>query len=292
MPNIEFPQDIIDFAGYDDSTRLSKQEIQGERLWNLIFKRDNNFGGFLVGLFGIMGSGKTSLMLQAADRIKKEYPDEIIFWREPLGNPLQIPKIGNKYQILCERRYPVKVMRMHPHGLSPSDDINIRMFTGFRELFKLVDPGLINLVYFNRPWYWIKLIDQLKTWGSWQTLFFDEMEDILPGRCRGKQWEMNELFCNSIKEIRKARISTIYNTQNQMDIDYRLRSKTMLYFYLYGARYDDYSPVWKNAIQGLEIGQGWIDYGHSIFGLINFKPVYPKEETYIILPTDRRKKSG
>jgi len=115
---------------------------------------------------------------------------------------------------------------------------------------------------------------------------------VVPGRCEGKQWRMNEQFANSIKEIRKARISCFYNCQNQLDLDYRVKAKTMLHFYLYGARRDEHSPVFKQAVQSLEIGQGWIDYGHSLFGLINFKPVYPKEPTYVILPTGRNKRGS
>lgn len=289
MNDISFNQDKIEFVGYGESGSLAKQEIQGERLWNLVFQRDNNFGGFLVGLFGIMGSGKTTLMHKMAKRFMRENPDEIVFWREPTGNPFQARNIGENYQILCERRYPVKALKMLPHSTTPTDDIKIRKFTGFRDLLSMVKPQMLNVVFFHEPWRWLSLLDKLKRWGSWQSCFFDEFEDVVPGRCRGKPWEMNERFATGIKEIRKSRINVIYNTQNQMDIDYRVKSKTMMYYYLYGARNDEHSPVFKGALQGLEIGQGWIDYGHSLFGLINFKPVFPRKPTYIILPTGGKK---
>jgi len=287
MDEIGFDSEKIEFVGFDSKPTKAKTYIMGDRLWNLLFQRDNNFGGFLVGLFGIMGSGKTSLLHTISHRIAKRNPDEILFWREPLSNPFQAANNDFSIQVLCERHYPVKAMQMHPNSLSPSDDIKIRKFTGFKELLNMVKPQTINVIYFHQLWKWIKLMDKLKYSGSWQSFFFDEFEDVVPGRCEGKQWRMNEVFANSIKEIRKARISCFYNCQNQMDMDYRVKAKTMLYFYLYGARKDEHSPIFKQAVQNLEIGQGWIDYGHSLFGLINFKPVYPKSPTYVILPTNR-----
>lgn len=289
MSDIGFDPGKIEFPGFGTPSSLPKHEIQGERLWNLVFQRNPDFGGFLVGLFGVMGSGKTSLMHRMARRIMKENPDEVVFWREPLESPLQARNIGDNFQILCERRYPVKIMKMTDHGVTPADNIKIRMFTGFKELLHMVEPQMINVIYFYHNWRWIDLLNKLKLWRSWQTCFFDEFEDIAPGRCKGKPWLMNERFANRVKEIRKSRISMIYTTQNQMDIDYRVKSKTMMYFYLYGARKDEHSPVFRGAIQGLEVGQGWVDYGHSLFGLINFKPILPREPTYIVLPVRRKK---
>ena len=202
MTQIEFPKESVDFIGFGEDTSVTKVEVEGRKLWDLLFQRDNNFGGFLAGLFGIMGSGKTSLMIQMARRIMHENPDEIIFWREPLGNPLQARNIGDNFQILCERRYPVKPWVMHPHSNKPTDDIKVRKFIGFKGLLRMVKPQMLNVVYFNQNWRWIGLVDKLKRWGSWQTLFLDEVEDVIPGRCKGKAWEMNERFANSIKEIR------------------------------------------------------------------------------------------
>lgn len=264
-------------------------EVEGERIWNLIFKRDINFGGFLVGMYGIMGSGKTSLMHQMKSRIMKENPDEIVFWREPLGTPLQARNAGDDFQILCEREYPVKIMRVYPNSNEVTDDIPIKFFSGFKELMKLAEPQMINVVYYGHLYKWIKLMDNLKQISSWQTLFFDEFEDVCPMRCKGKQWMMNEKFASSIKEIRKARINVIYNTQNKQDLDFRVVTKTMIHIYLFGAVNDRYSPIYKQAIQHLEIGQGYIDQGHSLFGVIEFDPVYPKEPCYIVLPTGRKR---
>lgn len=267
-------------------------EVEGERIWNLIFKRDINFGGFLVGIYGLMGSGKTSLMHQMKSRIIMENPDEIVFWREPLGNPLQARNTDDGFQILCEKRYPIKIMKVYPHSNEITDEIPIHFFSNFKELMKLAKPQMPNVVYYGHQYKWINLMDNLKQIGSWQTLFFDEFEDICPMRCRGKQWMMNEKFASSAKEIRKSRINIIYNTQNKQDLDFRIVTKTMIHVYLFGATPDRNSPVYRQAIQHLEIGQGYIDQGHSLFGVIEFDAVYPKEPYYVVLPTRRRKGKG
>ena len=286
MSKTLFSENKIMFSGLSDVPTKNKSAVMGEYLWNLLFKRDPNFGGFFAGFYGIMGCGKTSLLHKTARRIMKENPDEILFWREPLESPLQAPNIRDgRFQILCERRSPVKLYRMSSHGITPSDDFKIRKFTGFNELLKMVEPGMLNVVYFQHLYRWVDLLNKLRRWRSWKSVFFDELEDVLPGRCRGKQWLMNEVFANSVKEIRKSRTNVFYTTQNQMDIDYRCVSKTMLHFYLYGAKRDEHSPVFKQAVQGLKLGQGWVDYGHSLFGQINFKPVLPLEPTYMVLST-------
>lgn len=270
--------------------RVSKHrlEVEGERIWNLIFKRDLNFGGFLIGMYGLMGSGKTSLMHQMKKRIISENPDEVIFWREPLGNPLQVRNSDEDFQILCERQFPIKIMKVYPRSNEITTDIPVKYFSNFRGLMKKVEPQMCNVIYYGHLYKWIKLMDNLKQFSSWHTLFFDEFEDICPMRCRGKQWVMNEKFAGSAKEIRKARINIIYNTQSKQDLDYRILSKTMIHIYLFGASPDRASPVYRQAIQNLEIGEGYVDQGHSLFGVINFEPVYPRNPYYIVLPTRRR----
>jgi len=287
MNDFEPPADTIEFAGFDNSPSISKQELQGKRLWNMLFERNSDFGGFFVELSGIMGSGKTSLQLRMARRVMKENPKELVYWSEPLSNPFQASKIGDGFQILCERRMPVKVLEI-TNNLQPVDDIKIRYFDGFKKLIRMSEPGLLNVIYFKDLYRWIDFLIRVKLNPEWQTFFFDEFEDVCPFRCRGKVWQKNELFASSIKEIRKSKVSVIYNTQNTMDVDYRVRSKLMVHLYLFGSRGDDLSPVFKKALQGLEVGQGWIDYGFALFGLLNFKPLLPKDKIYTVVPIDKR----
>jgi len=287
MSNIGFPTERLEFAGFDDTPSLSKQDVQGKKLWNMLFERNPDFGGFFVELSGIMGSGKSSLMLRMAKRIMKENPNELVYWSEPLSNPFQAAKIGNDFQILCERRLPVKVLEI-TNKLRPVDDIKIRYFDGFKKLMRMSEPGLLNVIYFKDLYRWVDFLIRVKLNPEWQTFLFDEFEDICPFRCKGKTWQKNELFASSIKEIRKANVNVVYNTQSTMDVDYRVRSKLMLHIYLYGSRGDELSPVFKKALQNLEVGSGWIDYGFALFGLLNFKPLLPNDRIYTVVPINKR----
>lgn len=290
MNNEDFFPDAttVDFIGFSDSKdNISRADIEGEKLWELIFKRDMSFGGILVGIFGMMGSGKTSLLHHIATRVVRENPSELIFWREPLNNPLQVINNGCKYEVFCEVRHPVKPMRLTDRGLIPTNDIPIRRFSGFKKLIDMVDPNTINVVYLDDLTKWIKFVDRLKLVQGWKSCFFDEMEDVCPMRVSGNSWRMNEKFAQSMKEIRKTNINLIYNTQNQMDLDYRIGSKTMMHLYCYGARKDEHSPIFKQTLMGLELGSAWVDLARARFGLIRFPPVEPKQPLYFVVPDKR-----
>ena len=284
-----FPVEQVNFSGFSKDIDLSRADIEGEKLWNLIFQRDLNFGGMLTGIFGIMGSGKTSMLHHITRRIMKENPNELVFWREPLNNPLQVHNNGCNFQILCEKRHPVTVKILSDHGLIQTDDIPVRLFSGFKDLLKKAETGLINVVYLDDLSRWIRLIDVLKLTYGWKTCIFDEMEDVTPMRVSGKSWTLNEQFANSLKEIRKSYISIVYNTQSQMDLDYRISSKTMMHCYLYGSRKDEHSPIFKGTLQALELGSAWLDLARARFGLIKFDPVLPQQPTYYVVPDRRRK---
>lgn len=290
MSNADFfSSDSVEFAGFSPEKGSHRADDEGEKLWNMIFKRDLNFGGMLVGIFGMMGSGKTTLLHRVTKRILKENPDELVFWREPLNNPLQVVNNSCKFQILCERRHPVHVKVLKAGGLVDTDDIPVRMFSGFKSLLKLSEPQMINVVYLDDLSRWIKLIDQLKLVAGWKTVVVDEMEDLAPMRVSGKRWSLNEAFANSLKEIRKSYVNLVYNTQQQFDLDYRIMGKTMLHCYLYGARKDEHSPLFKGTLQSLELGSAWLDLARARFGLIHFKPVFPKQPLYYVVPYRGRK---
>jgi len=71
-----------------------------------------------------------------------------------------------------------------------------------------------------------------------------------------------------------------------MDIDYRVRSKAMMWIYCYGARVDELSPISKRAVYSLQIGTAWIDHGHALFGQFKFPPYLPKKRIFMIKPKE------
>ena len=287
MTDISFNQDKIEFIGYGEPGSLAKQEIQGEKLWNLVFQRDNNFGGFFAGLFGIMGSGKTTLMHKMAKRFMKENPDEIIFWRESVNSPCQFTKLGkNKYQVLCETSYPIKVLDIN-NDLKPAP-VKVRYFRGVQELVKMAKPGLLNVVYFDPLIKWIKLLELLGKLPDWYTVFMDEFEDVAPSGSNNsapeKKWQKLRDFSDRIKHIRKSRVNLFTNSQGADDVDNRIRSKITMWIFLYGSKHMKASPVRRESLQALTIGKAWVDHGHGLYGKFGYSAYPPTDLLYTIEP--------
>jgi len=262
-----------------------KKAVQGKILLDRIFERSVDKGAVFLEISGIQGCGKTSLSLGFCDRIIDNNPAEIIYWRESIGSPCQFTKIGRgKYQILSERDYPIEVLEI-TNNLNPAP-IKVIYFNGLDDLVSKAKPQMINVVYFKKTVTWIDFIQKLGRSADWQTLVWDEYEDIVPQRCDNtppdKQWTKNDILAGSLKQLRKSRVSLFVNTQSNMDADVRVRSKIMYWIYLYGSRKDKLSPVSRGAIQGLRIGVGWVDHGHSLFGQFRFPPYLPKKHVYLV----------
>ena len=265
--------------------RLPKKAVQGKFLLDRIFERDYDKGATFVEISGIPGCGKTGLALGMAERIMKNNPNELLFWREGTGSPCQFAKLEGKYQILAEKSYPLKVLEI-TNDLLPAD-IPIRYFRSYQELIGMAKPGMLNVVYFKDLYKWVDFLDRLRLLPDWQTCFWDEYEDIAPQRCKGIVWQKNDKLANTLKQLRKSRVGIIANTQSSMDADFRVRSKLMYWIYLFGARKDELSPVSKGAVHSLRIGAGWVDHGHSLYGEFTFPPYLPKSHIYVVLPVEQ-----
>jgi len=266
--------------------RVSKKAVAGRLLLEKIFERDIDKGAVFAEISGIPGSGKTSLMIGMSKRIMKDNPEELIFWRESVGSPCQFTKFGDpsKWQILAEESYPLQVLEI-TNKLKPAP-VSVKYFRDYQELMRMSKPGMLNVVYFKDLYKWIPFIDRLRLLSDWQTVFLDEFEDICPQRCSGITWRMNDKLSNSLKQLRKSRVSIIANTQSSMDADFRVRSKLMFWIYLYGARKDELSPISKSAVRALRVGSGWIDQAHSLFGQFSFPPFVPQSYIYVVQPLE------
>ena len=167
----------VEFSRFASGTKMSKPDIMGENLWNKLFERDPNFGGVTCGFYGIPGSGKTSLMLQIVKRIVKRKPNEIIFWREPVGVPIQITNLGLPVNVYSDNGSNILVKELTEEGVSPTKDLRIRRFHRVGGLLNMIEPGVINMVYFKDRKGWLRLIDRMKSNLKWQSFFLDEVED-------------------------------------------------------------------------------------------------------------------
>lgn len=278
-----FSPETIEFAGFSDNKTIGKPDIMGEKLWKKLFERDPKFGGVSCGFWGIPGSGKTSICLQICRQIAERYPNEIIYWREPHSLPMQITNLGVPVNIFTDKKSHIKIKELTEDGTIPTNDYKALVFHRPSSLTKMVKPG-INVVYFDDRKSWLKLLQRVKSDLRWYSFFLDECEDLFNSRASGVDWYLNEEFCGSIKELRKARVSLYLNSQVDWDVDARVKTKLMLECFLYGSRKDKNNPLYRGVLQDIRLGEGWITYAHSLFGKIRFSPVEPLDKQYIAVP--------
>lgn len=287
MESLEFEDDTQFSELSNDTEALTKPEVMGNKLWSKLFERDQKFGGVTCAFYGIPGSGKTSLMLKICKKIAEDKPDEVIFWREPEGVPMQITNLGVPVNFFSSSKMNIKIHELKQEGYVDSKEHRVYSFRNEGELLKRVTPG-INCVYFHDRKGWLRLIRRMKTNLSWQSFFLDECEDIFSSRVGGADWHLNEEFCQDIKELRKTKVSMYLNSQTDWDVDPRIKSKLMLECFLYGSKRDSNNPLYKGVLQDVKLGEGWIVYAHSIFGKIRFGPVEPSEKQFIAISHRKR----
>jgi len=260
---------------------LAKKTVNGKRIKDRILARNPQDGAVAVECTGLQGSGKTSLNLWFADAILHNDVEERIFWRDSVNSPIQYNKLSNnRYKIMVHQDSDVRFVYTETMEKAP---VKHYRFESMDELYDLAEPDKINAVYFPEEYLWVDLIKHLRLKPGWHSVFLDEYEDVCPQRCRGQQWHRNEWIAKNIKQVRKQLVSVFGNTQSNMDADVRVRTKMMIHIYLFGAKVDGLSPIFQKTISCLDIGNAWMDWGHSIYGEVKFPPYYPKKPSITAL---------
>ena len=256
--------------------------------------RNPAIGGFASLATGPPGTGKTSMMLHEVKKFMEWHPEEIIFWRDAPDSVAQYNRIGKNYQILVEDGINIKF-----HNLSDGGPIDIP-FTIFETLEDVIDQDhnnglakkqMLNVIYFKNEYSWIDLLCHLRHCIGWQSVFIDEIEDIIPlnpskrvGEERNMRMEKNLQFSNDAKQIRKGLVNLLANTQSYQEVDWRFQNKLTFLCYLRGAKVDSNSRIKQGAVDSLNLGECFIDMEHRVYGKLNFPgfpPRYPLFEPII-----------
>lgn len=255
--------------------------------------RDPSQGGFNSLTVGPPGSGKTSQLLYEASMISNWYPDEIMFWRDSTRGAAQFNRIGDNWKIFVE-----KGMKLRFRDLSNGNDLDIeyRTFKNFDELINkdtregLAKPKQLNVVYLNDDYRWIDLMGHLRSTIGWQSVFIDEIEDICPlnpgkrpGERRNIRNQKNIEFSNNAKALRKGLVNLYADTQNTSELDWRFIGKLNFICYLRGARVFSESRVKQVAIDGLNIGEVWIDWENRMYGKAVFSAFPPINPVFEVI---------
>lgn len=289
---------------------MKTPEEIGKEILERIIQRKVNPGGMGTELTGAKGSGKTSLFLNFAEIFSKKYPKELLMWREAVESPIQFIKFPHwnlyveegvnlrildqndggremnvpykTFEPLPEVSYDTQKMEKHRDLFKENQERKRQQNGIFSGLCRMMRGGQLNVVYFNKLQFWIDFLRYLRSIPKWQTLFIDEYEDLFPSYNIGELWKRIEWTKNNFKQIRKGLVNVFVNTQAKTDVDWRIRVKMDVWGYLFGAVPDMVSPIKKQAVSNLNVGGGWLDWGRSLYGKINFLPYEAKENEFYV----------
>lgn len=261
-------------------TLSNKLERITKRILNEKMERNLEKGGISSVTVSPPGEGKTNQLIHDAMSIIKYKPNEVVFWRDNPKSAVQFNKEGVKWGIFVEEGLEFSFRNLTKGG---PIDIPFKKFKNFNQIINkdtgkgLVKPGQLNVIYFKNEYTWIDFVEHLRHTVGWQSVFIDELEDLIPlnppkreGETRNVRYEKNLFFAENFKEFRKGWINFFGNTQDLADIESRVRRKLNYIIYLNGARVEERSIVIQSFVNKLQKGWGVIEYEHGKFGRINF----------------------
>lgn len=276
----------------------SKLEIVATQIRDRIHNHDPDHGGVCLEITGAPGSGKTSAMLSIVRNIMKDHPKEKVFFSNTYFAPMQSLRIGlENHKILVKRGAPVtfhdrdkRLKQIYPE---------VTYFSDFDELYELAERGKINAVFFGNRAVWRDYLHYLRSVGEWCHVCFDEFGEVAPAHRAGEEYWNIGRFSDDLKEVRKCMINVFENTQSVTDIDFRVRSKIMIFAYLPGARANKNGRVTQAAIDNLDLNrklgnEAYLEFSGR-FGKLRFKDIFPpaKQHWEARIPEeDRGDKNG
>lgn len=256
-------------------------------------QRKENAGAYNSLTVGPPGSGKTSQMLHEAQCFLQWYPDELIFWRDSESSAAQFNRIGDNWKVFTEKDCKLEIRNLTK---GKKVDIPYTTFENFEEIINkdtgegLAEPGRLNVIYFKNDYTWIDFLFHLRRTVGWQTVFIDEIEDIIPlnpTKQEGEKANIRNLknieFSNNAKYLRRGLVHLLCTTQSEDEIDWRFKRKLNFTIYLRGAKASNRSRIRQSAIDKLEIGECFIDWENRKYGKSHFKSFPPRRPIFEVI---------
>ncbi len=261
------------------------------KIFEILYRRqlrDESIGGFTSLTSGPTGSGKTSQLFYEAKMFMKQYPKEIIFFRDSMLSASNFNRIGKNWKIFAEVGCNLKFRNLSAK-VGGSMKVKYTTFNDFDELLDkdtglgLAKPGILNVIYFKDDYRWIDLLIHLRRVVGWQSVFIDEIEDIIPlnpskreGETRNMRNEKNIEFSNNVKKLRRGLVNLLADTQSEDEIDWRFKRKLNFNVYLRGSRVSSSTRIKQAAVDKLSLGECYIDMENRIYGKSHFSSFPPR----------------
>jgi len=137
--------------------------------------------------------------------------------------------------------------------------------------------GSLNGIVFDPALWWVDFLFYFLEFkkAGFVTVFLDEADEVFPATPSGIRWHLHGVFCDTVKDFRKANISFILSCHDKADLEYRLQSKIQYYGYMRGARPKAGSLLTKTATIMLPIGNIILErdgYGETNLGKLQERP--------------------
>lgn len=267
---------------------MVQPKVEGKRLYKLLYNDYNDdYGGSVVGISGSQGSVKTTVCLDLAEKKIKHHPEELIFWRETLKSPMQCERLQqSEYRFYVEKNYKIRFIESKTRNeIKPE----LFFFDDIEQLYSMVSPGVVNVVFFENHKSWTNLIEKCNIdSGRWCTVFLDEMEGLYyagaDNQSEDKMWRFMKDSGDVIKECRKSHTSVIGNYHDENLIDHRVKNKFMFFMYGFGAIVNKTrSRVKQTMVDACKMGEFCIAQGRNRYGKIKIRTYYPAIDNCIIV---------
>lgn len=271
-----------------DKLTLKTEEILKRRK-----ARQPELGGIISLTVGPTGSGKTSQLLFDAKYILKNNPNELVFFRDSTETSAQFNRIGNNYNIFVSDKCTIRFRDLINGG---NIDMPVTFFSSYNDIINqdtgkgLAEKGKLNVIYFQNDYEWIDFLKHLRNTIGWQSVFIEEIEDIIPlnpskeeGESKNFKLIKNGEFSNNAKHFRRGLINMYCNTQNISEIDWRFMGKVNMVVYLRGSRVSKHSRIRQGAVNNLQMGVCWIDWEYRLYGRTSFTAFPPKDRIFEVI---------